>query len=167
MKNSAEFWKKPLCFITFFLLSHCFTNCYFSFSLKGSPLSLLLYCTKLSIFSLFLLKPIPAWYYSRIWLLLPWLYGCSKPAASCSRLERKREMDRWFVLLTSPYPCPAINVAWTEFLFFLSLLSQWWGRDYRPPSRSGLWAGNCFWLATLSNMYWSFQKYLSLPVYSS
>lgn len=138
MKNSTEFWKKPLCWMTFLLLSHYFTNCYFSFSLKGSPLNLLLYCTKLSIFSPFLLKPIPAWHYSQIWLLLPLLYGCSKPVASYSSLNRKRKMDIWFILLTSPYLCPAIHVTWTEFFIFLSFLSQWWRRDYHPPSCSGL-----------------------------
>lgn len=43
--------ERNLCVSWLLLLSHYFTNCYFSFSLKGSPLSLL-YCIKLSIFSL-------------------------------------------------------------------------------------------------------------------
>lgn len=124
-KNSTEFWKKPLCFMSFLLLlSHYFTNCYFSFSLKGSPFSLL-YCTKSSIFSPFPLKPIPAWCYSEICLLLLLLYGCSKPVAPYSSLDRKYEVQIWFMLLISPYLCPVTQI--TRFCIFSSLLCQWWG----------------------------------------
>lgn len=95
--HSTEFCKMPLYFMTLLLsLSQYFTNCYFSFSLRGSPLNLLIYCTKLSIFSLFLPKPLPAWYCSQMWLSLPLLYGCSKPVASYSGLDRGHEADVWF-----------------------------------------------------------------------
>lgn len=115
MKNSPEFWKKPLCFVSFLLLlSHYFTNCYFSFSLKGSPLSLLHY-RRSSIFSPSPLKPIPAWYYSQIWLLLLLLYGCSKPVAPYSSLDGKYEVEIWFLLLVSPYPCPVTHLTWRRF----------------------------------------------------
>lgn len=127
------------------------------FTQRIAPQPSILY-KKLSIFSPFLLKPIPAWYYSQSWLLLPLLYGCSKLVASYSSLDRKHEMDLWFILLTSPFPCPAINITRTEFFICLSLLSQWWGRDYHRSSRSGLQAGNSFWLAALSNMYSSLQN---------
>lgn len=159
MKNSSEFWKKPLCFMTFFSTLQTATSAFHS---EDHPT---FYSVQSYLF-LALLKLIPAWYYSQIWWLLPLLYGCCKPVAFYPSLDRKHERDIWFILLTSLYPCPAINITWTEFIF-LSLLSQWRGRFYHPPSCSGLYAGNSSWLAALANTYWSFQKYLSLPVYSS